>query len=234
MNNTLLLKKAKIIIKDSKLLLFILFLWFLGGFLVYFFILRLEFLEALKAGLFLERIEGDFSSAYGMWSQGVVFGVIFTFLFRNIIDKYNPERGCRMIAKEMQNHILVIGYSHLGARLVNYLRQNKIPYCLVEKNKDRVDELLREGEPIIVDNARELDVLKDANITNAKAVIVASNDLETALVVTKRSREYNKNCLILTRCFQDEFVEVIESLGANYVISSSKNAFEDIIEKLKV
>lgn len=186
MNNTILLKKAKIIIKDSKALLFILFLWFLGGFLVYFFILKLEFLEALKASLFFKRIECDFSSAYGMWSQGVVFGVIFTFLFQNIIDKYNPERGCRMIAKEMQNHIVVIGYSHLGERLVNYLRQNKIPYCLIEKDKDRIDELLRLGEPIVVDNAKELDALKDANIANAKAIIIASNNLETALIVTKK------------------------------------------------
>lgn len=234
MNKTFLLKKIKIIIKDSKLLLFILFLWFLGGFLVYFFILKLDFLEALKACIFFKNIKGDFSSAYVMWSQGVVFGVIFTFLFQNIIDKYNPERGCRMMAKEIQNHIIVVGYTHLGERLVDYFRENKIPYCLIEKDKDRVDELLRQGEPIIADNAKELDALKDANISNAKAVIVASNNLETALIVTKRSREYNKNCLIVTRCFQDEFVEVIESLGANEVISSSKNAFEDIIEKLKV
>lgn len=234
MNKALLFKKAKIVIKDSGLLLFLLFFWFLCGFLVYFFIFKLNFLEALKASFFFKHIENDFSAAYGMWSQGIVFGVIFTFLFQNIVEKYNPERGCRMISKEMKNHIVLIGYSHLGERLVNHFKQNKIPYCLIEKDKERIDELLRQGEPIIVDNAKELDALKDANIINAKAVIIASNNLETALIVTKRSREYNKNCLIVTRCFQDEFVEIIESLGANDVISSSKNAFEDIIEKLKV
>jgi len=234
MNKNFIFKKAKIIIKDSKLLLFLLFFWFLGGFLIYFLVFKLNFCEAFKACFFFKHMETDFSSAYSMWSQGLVFGVIFTFLFQNIIEKYNPERGCRMIAKEMQNHFIVVGYTHLGERLINYFRQNEIPFCLIEKDKDKIDELLRQGEPIIVDNAKELDALEDANITNAKAVIVASNNLETALIVTKRSREYNKNCLIVTRCFQDEFVEIIESLGANEIISSSKNAFEDIIEKLKV
>lgn len=232
MNKSLVFKKFKIIIKDSKVILSILFLWFLGGFLVYFFILKLSILEALKASLFFKQIETDFSSAYGMWSQGIVFGVIFTFLFQNIIEKYNPERGCRMMAKEMQNHIIVIGYTHLGERLVNYFRQNKIPYCLIEKDKEKIDEILREGEPIVVDNAKELDALEDANINSAKAVVIASNNLETALIVTKRAREYNKNCLIVARCFHDEFTEIIESLGANEVISSSKNAFEDIVKKL--
>lgn len=234
MNRLFLLKKAKIIIKDNKVLLFILFLWFLGGFLVYFFILKLSFLEALKASLFFKQIESNFSSAYSMWSEGIIFGVIFTFLFQNIISKYNPERSCRMIAKEMQNHIVVIGYSHLGERLVDYFRENKIPYCLIEKDKDKVDELLRLGEPIIVDDSKEQDALKDANINSAKAIIIASNNLETALIVTKRARDYNKDCLIVTRCFQDEFGEIIESLGANEVASSSKSAFEDIIKKLKI
>jgi hypothetical protein len=234
LNKILLSKKTKIIIKDSKLPLFILFLWFLGGFLVYFFILKLGFLEALKASLFFKRIVGDFSSAYSMWSQGVVFGVMFTLIFQNVINKYIPERGCRMIAKEMQNHIVVIGYSHLGRRLVNYFKQNKIPYCLIEKDRDKVDDLLRIGEPVIVDNAKESDALKDASISKAKAVIITSNDLENSLTLTKMARDFNKNCSIVTRCFQDEFTEIIESLGANEIISSSKNAFEDIIKKLKV
>lgn len=234
MNKNILLKKVKIIIKDNKVLLFILLLWFLGGFLVYFFFLKLKFSEALKASLFFKQIESDFSSAYHSWSQGIVFGVIFTFFFQNIISKYNPERSCRIMAKEMQNHIVVIGFSHLGERLVNYFRQNKVPYCLIEKDKERIDELLRLGEPIVVDNAKEPDALKDANISSAKAIIIASNNLETALIVTKRVRDINKNCFIVTRCFQDEFAEIIESLGANEVISSSKNAFEDLVKILKL
>lgn len=234
MQKSLWFKKAKIILNDNRVVLLILFFWFLAGFLLYFFIVKLNFLEALKASLFFKQVEGDFSAAYQMWSQGVVFGVIFTFLFQNIIEKYNPERGCRMIAKEMHNHIVVIGYSHLGERLVNHLREKKIPYCLIEKDKEKVDELLRDGEPVVVDDAKEFDALQDANICAAKAVVIATNNLETALIVTKRARECNKNSLIVARCFQDEFAEIIESLGANEVISSSKNAFKDIVESLKV
>lgn len=234
MSKGFLLKKIGIIMKDNIGLLSFLFFWFFCGFLVYFFILKLEFTEALKACLFFKKTEGDFSSAYGMWSQGIIFGVIFTFMIQNIIAKYNPERGCRMIAKEMQGHIIVIGYSHLGQRLVSHFMQEKIPYCLIEKNKEGIDELLRLGEPVVVDDAREKDALEDAGIARAKALIVASNNLETALLVTKRAREYNKNCSIITRCFQDEFAEIVESLGASEVISSSKNAFDDILSKLSI
>jgi CPA2 family monovalent cation:H+ antiporter-2 len=102
----------------------------------------------------------------------------------------------------------------------------------VEKDKDKVDELLRLGEPVIVDDAKEWDALADANVASAKKVVIASNNLETALIVTKRVRDINKGCTIITRCFQDEFVEVIETLGADEVISSSKNAFNELVKTL--
>jgi hypothetical protein len=234
MNKRFLLKKTKIILRDNKTLLFFLFFWFLGGFLVYFFVLKLDFSQALRASFFFKRVDNDFSSAYGMWSQAIVFGVIFSFLMQNIFAKYNPERGCRMMAKELEGHIIVIGFSHFGERLVNYFKENKIPYCLIEKNRDKIDELLCQGEPVIIDDAKEADALIDANISKAKAVIIASNNLETALIVTKRARDCNKDCQIITRCFQDEFAEIIESLGASEVISSSKNAFEDTLKKVKI
>ena len=201
---------------------------------MYFCCLKLDFSQAFRASFFFKRIEDDFSSAYGMWSQAIVFGIIFSFLMQNIFAKYNPERGCRMMAKDLQDHIIVIGFSHFGERLVNYYKEKQIPYCLIEKDKDKIDELLCQGEPVIIDDAKEADALNDANISKAKAVIIASNNLETALIVTKRARDRNKDCLIITRCFQDEFAEILESLGANEVISSSKNAFEDTLKKVKI
>jgi hypothetical protein len=227
-------KKAKIVVTDNKGPLLVLCVWFLGGFLVYFLGFRQGIWEAVKSSFFFKYSGNDFSVAYVTWSQGIVFGVIFSLLVQNTFAKYIPERSCRMIAKEMRGHILIIGYTHLGERLVSYFREKKMPYCLIEKDKEKVDELLRLGEPVIVDNAKEMDALTDANISNAKVVILASNNLETTLIVTKRARQFNKNCCIITRCFQDEFTEIIESLGANEVISSSKNAFDNIIEKLKL
>lgn len=232
MNKRYLIKRLTITLKENRYLLFILFLWFLIGFLVYFFFFKLSIWDALKASAFFRKFDSDFSNAYEMWSQGVIFGIIFTFLFQNIIEKYNPERGCRMLAKEMTNHVIVIGFSHLGERLINYFRENKIPYCLVEKDKEKIDDLLDKGEPVIIDDAKELDVLEDARVKKAKAVIIATNNLETVLVVTKRVRQQNKNCLIIARSFKDEFAEIIEYLGADLVISSSKEAFESIKTKL--
>ena len=224
--------KVKLVVKDNRVVLSILLAWFCLGFLVYRVAYGLPLRHALLASLFLKSVQGDFATAYSMWTQGIIFGVTFSLLFQNILEKYNPERSCRMLAKEINNHVVIIGYSHLGRRLVAHFREKQIPYCLIEKDRDRVDDLLRLGEPVVVDDARETDALEDANIDGASFVLVASNNLETALLVTKRVRDRNKQCKIITRCYQDEFAEILESLGADDVISSSKNAFDDILARI--
>lgn len=226
--------KIKIILKDNRFVLSILVAWFALGFLVYRTVYGLPPWDSFKASLFPETAQGDFANAYNTWTQGVIFGVTFSLLFQNILEKYNPERSCRMLAKEMSGHVVIVGHSHLGSRLAAHFREKRVPYCVIEKDRERIDELLRAGEPLVVDDARELDALEDANVAKAKAVLIASNNLETALLVTKRVRDRNKTCAIIARCYQDEFVEILEKLGATKVISSSKEAFDNIVEKMEV
>jgi len=95
-----------------------------------------------------------------------------------------------------------------------------------------VDDLVRIGEPVIVDNAKQDSTLIDAGVIYAKTVIVATNNVETALLVTKKAREKNLTAHIIVRCYVDDFAEILETLGANEVISSSKSAFEGIAPRL--
>ena len=133
-----------------------------------------------------------------------------------------------MLAREMKNHVIIIGCGHLGGRLVEHLRQSKLPYVLIEKDSMVVDDLIRAGEPVIIDDAKQESTLLDAGVDHAHLIVITSNNIETALLVTKRSRDRNKKANIVVRCYLDEFTEILESLGANEVISSSKGAFKEI------
>ncbi len=137
-----------------------------------------------------------------------------------------------MLANEMKDHIIIIGYGHLGARVVDHLRRTARAYVLIDEDPVVVEDLIRIGEPVIVDNAKQESTLSDAGIERAQLVIITSNNIETALLVTKHARERNKNATIVVRCFMDEFVEILEGLGADEVISSSKSAFNEIATRI--
>ena len=203
-------------------------LWFGLGTVTFYHFEHLSLREALLTAVYLRVQPGSLWILYSFWGQCVLFGIVISIFILQALQRYNPQEGCRMLASEMKDHIIVVGHSHLGARLVAHLRQNAHAYVLIDKDPAAVDDLVRAGEPVVVDDAKQESTLVDAGIERASLVVVTTNNIETALLVTKRARDRNKKTAIVVRCYLDEFTEILEGLGANEVISSSKSAFNEI------
>jgi TrkA family protein len=225
--------RAKIFLRQSRWGFAAIAAWFALGTLLFVEADHATLADAISDALYLRYRPGPVWVLYSFWGQCVLFGIVVSLVLLKGLQHYQPEEGCRMLAREMKDHAIVVGYSHFGARLVAHLRQNRQPYVLIEKNAEAVEELVRAGEPVLVDNAKETAALEEAGVARARLVVVASNNIETALLVTKRARERNKNARVVVRCYLDEFAEILESLGANDVISSSKSAFQEVAAHLE-
>src|SRR6266403_3353882 len=212
--------RAKLFLRQARWGFAVIGTWFLLGTLVFRYAGGLGLQDAILNAVYLKKSGGELWDLYSFWGQCVLFGIVISIFLMQALQRYNPLEGCRMLAKEMQDHVIVVGHTHLGARIVDHLRQRSRPYVLIDRDVASVDDLVREGEPVIVDDAKQESTLLDAGIERARLVVITSNSIETALIVTKRARDRNKKALIIVRCFLDEFTEILESLGANEVISS--------------
>jgi hypothetical protein len=220
--------RTTLFLRQSRWGFALLALWFAIGTIVFYRFEHLSLSEAFLNAVYLRIQPGSLWVLYSFWGQCVLFGIVISIFILQALQRYNPQEGCRMLANEMKDHVIVIGRGHLGSHLVDHLRQAARPYVLVEKDSLAVDDLVRAGEPVIVDDAKQESTLVDAGVDRARLIIITSNVIETALLVTKRARDRNKKATIIVRCYLDEFTEILESLGANEVISSSKSAFNEI------
>src|SRR6266481_2434168 len=220
--------RLSIFLRQSRWGFALLALWFALGTIIFYSFERLSLRDALLNALYLRVQPGSLWVLYAFWGQCVLFGIVISIFILQALQRYNPQEGCRMLASEMKDHVIVVGHGHLGGHLVDHLRQTARAYVLIEKDSMAVDDLVRSGEPVIVDDAKQESTLIEAGVDRARLIVITSNVIETALLVTKRSRERNKKATIIVRCYMDEFTEILESLGANEVISSSKSAFNEI------
>jgi len=220
--------RITLFLRQSRWGLRLLALWFTMGTILFYRFEHLSLSEAFLNAVYLRVQPGSLWVLYSFWGQCVLFGIVISIFILQAMQRYNPEEGCRMLASEMKDHVIIVGRGHLGGHLVDHLRESARPYVLVEKDSMAVDDLIRAGEPVIVDDAKEESTLIEAGVDRARLIVITSNIIETALLVTKRSRERNKKATIIVRCYMDEFTEILESLGANEVISSSKSAFKEI------
>lgn len=207
-------------------------LWFGLGIIAFRRWENLPLREAILRAFYFRFHPGQLSDLYSFWGQCVLFGIIISIFILQALQRYNPQEGSRMLAREMRNHIIIVGHGHLGSRLVEHVRQSRLPYVLIEKDSTVVDHLLRAGDTVVVDDAKQESTLIDAGVDHAHAIVITANNIETALLVTKHARDRNKKTNIVVRCYMDEFTEILESLGANEVISSSKSAFKEIAAQL--
>src|ERR1700716_1622018 len=220
--------RLSIFLRQSRWGFALLALWFALGTIAFYYFNHLSLTDAFLTAVYFRVQPGSPWVLYAFWGQCVLFGIVISIFILQALQRYNPEEGCRMLASEMKDHVIVVGHGHLGGHLVDHLRQTARPYVLIEKDSMAVDDLIRAGNPVIGDDAKQESPLIDAGVDRARLIVITSNIIETALLVTKRARDRNKRATIIVRCYLDEFTEILESLGANEVISSSKSAFNEI------
>jgi hypothetical protein len=225
--------RAKLFLRQARWGFAVIGTWFLLGTLIFRYAGGLRFQDAILKAVYPKKNDGEIWELYSFWGQCALFGIVISIFFLQALQRYNPQEGCRMLAGELRNHVIVVGYTHLGARIVEHLREAGLPYVLVDRDPAVLDDLVRLGKPVVVmDNAKQDSTLLDAGILHARTVVVATNNVETALLVTKKAREKNSKSDIIVRCYMDDFAEILETLGANEVISSSKSAFEGIAPRM--
>lgn len=171
----------------------------------------------------------DFSGFYQFSIAILLDVVVFGFLVGALLEKYNPVITSRIIAEHQRNHTIVLGYHHLGERIVEYLQEKKKSYVLIELNENKVSELVSSGEPVVVGDFTEEIILKDAGIEKCKEVFFVTNDFRKAIVVVNKIRKMNKHCQLYLRVFEEEFQDYLEGDPWNaYTFSTSEWTMEKV------
>lgn len=124
-------------------------------------------------------------------NQTLVIAVVFSMLLtpfilkklHQIVQLLIPQTGSPIQAP-VSDHIIVIGYGSLGRQVCRTLRQKGLLYVAVDSRRDRVKKSVELGDPCILGNAHQPQILEQLDVRNAVAVIVAiERDEETHAVV---------------------------------------------------
>ncbi len=224
--------KIKIIFKQHVLAFFIVFFWFIFNYMAFLFITS-DIINSFKYLVYLNVLDTEYGRFYAIYSEFIIFGLLFSSITVELFRKYNPAMTSREISKKTENHVVIIGYNHIGKRIEEYFKKKGIKVVIIEKNQSLVQDLINQEEPVVVDNALSFKALYDAGVDKAKAVYIMSDDLELHLVVNAHIRDINKNCKIIDRIFEDDIGELIKSTYNTKIISTSKFASKVIFEMIK-
>lgn len=151
------------------------------------------------------------------------FAYALTVITRYIIEgEFQIYFRHYMVNKEIQkisNHVIVCGYGRNGRQACDQLRSGNLPFVAVESNSELVAHMREENNVLFVEgDATDDEVLIEAGIDRAQALITAlPNDAANVFVVLT-ARDRNPKLKIISRASDDASEHKLKRAGADNVI----------------
>ncbi len=120
--------------------------------------------------------------------------------------------------KELEDHVIIVGYGPAGRHLVQVLHDSGIPFIVVEMNPESVKEMNKNDIPAIFGDASRQYILNLAAVKKAKLCVIATNDPESAPRIVKQARYLNPTLQIIVRTRYLNEIEHFENMGADIVV----------------
>ena len=207
------------------------------GTIGYMFIENYTFLEAVYMTVITIASIG-FSEVHPLSEVGRIFTIFLilinlglftyfiTWLSRYFFDldfakKYNLITMDNKI-QHLKDHVIICGFGRNGKESAQVLFENKIPFVVLEEKEDLPAGLNFEVTHFLKGDATKDEVLLQAGIKNARALISSLPVDADNLFVVLTAKQLNAGLTIISRASQDSSVSKLKIAGATNVIMPDK------------
>lgn len=156
-------------------------------------------------------------TSFGTFAYAVTS--ITTYVVSGDYKKYFKDYKALKGIKDLKDHIIVCGYGRVGSQAVSTLKAHSNIFLIIEQ-KDQIIESFRDESGILYlqGDATQDELLINAGIENAKALITTLPSDSENLFVVLTARELNKNIQIISRASKQTSIKKLRIAGANNVI----------------
>jgi voltage-gated potassium channel len=151
---------------------------------------------------------------------------LFTDLAHALVETSVQDlfRGKQMQTRieKLRGHVIVCGYGRFGKIVVEELRRSDTAIVIIESNPVKEVELVKLGEPYLIGLATADDVLDQAGVERARAIVVGTDSDPDNVYITLSARERNPEIRIHARGETEVAIRRLELAGANQVVSAYK------------
>ncbi len=148
-----------------------------------------------------------------------------------LLESKKNKKVPRQVPTGTKDHILICSHDVIAIDLTERLRQESIPYFVIENQKARALKNHDEQVPVILGELDNIETFKLANIKSAKLVVVNRDDfLNTKIILT--IREVAPTIPIVAIASDIESVDVQQLSGADHVLPIKKWLGEQLANRI--
>ncbi len=132
--------------------------------------------------------------------------------------KLDSRRFNRML-DDLTQHFIICGYGRIGGVIADEFRRQRVPFVVIDRNPDRVHDVIMAGGLAVEADASREEVLKRVGIDRARGLIAAvGTDAENVYTVLT-ARGLQPGLFIVARVENEDAEAKVRRAGADRVIS---------------
>jgi len=148
-----------------------------------------------------------------------------------LLESKKNNKVLRQVPAETKDHILICSYDIIARDLIERLKQDNIPYFVVESNLEKAIKNHDDQVSVLFGELDDEKTFMAANIKNAKMVLVNRNDiLNTKIILT--IRDMAPNIPIVAIATDIDSVDVQQLSGADHVLPVKKWLGEQLANRV--
>ncbi|MCK0159072.1 potassium channel family protein [Allomuricauda sp. F6463D] len=148
-----------------------------------------------------------------------------------LLESKKNKKVPRQVPTGTKDHILICSQDVIAIDLTERLRQESIPYFVIENQKARALKNHDDQVPVIFGELDNIETFNLANIKNAKLVVVNRDDfLNTKIILT--IREVAPTIPIVAIASDIESIDVQQLSGADHVLPIKKWLGEQLANRI--
>jgi len=144
-----------------------------------------------------------------------------------LTERWRDEFRRRRWRNDVDDHTVICGYGVKGRAAARALRDDGVAaedIVIVEPGTVAANEAARDGYSVVIGDATRTATLREARVQRARAVIVATDRDDSAVLTTLTARELAPKAAIVAAVREDENKHLLEQSGATSVVTSSETA----------
>ena len=126
--------------------------------------------------------------------------------------------------------VLILGGGRVGCAAAETLRERKIPYTIIEKNKKLT---CSDEENQIQGDAADINVLIEAGIKKSRSIIITTHNDAMNIYLTFYCRQLRPDVQVISRATADRNVSKLHRAGADVVLSYATMGANRILNLLQ-
>jgi len=153
---------------------------------------------------------GTMIYALGQIGEIVIEGQIIGFRRRQRMEKK---------IRDLKDHYIICGFGRVGHQAAEGLKQDGIPYVVLDQKPETAHEMEVAGVPYIVGTINSEETLGKAGIRQAKGLLACADSDADNVFVTLTAKGLNPNIVVIARASSSEAAKTLKKAGADQALS---------------